>query len=458
MTDDYTSLSLWFDQFPESLDPRPSLEGDEVVDVLIVGAGFTGLWTAYYLQSLQPGIRVALVEAEIAGFGASGRNGGWCLGGLSGIGNYFEGDDDQRAAGIRLLQELCATVDEVGRVSQAEGIDCHFEKGGMITVASTSFQQTDLKAYAAHMQELGLGADFYWLEPRESDAHVRTKGSQGGVYSPHCAAIDPARLVRGLASVLDAKGVKIYEKSPVVGIGKNQVTTPSGSVRAEFVVFATEGYTPSLPGRGRRMAPLHSMMIATEPLSEEMWKEIGLGNRECFADSRRNVIYGQRTKDGRLAFGGRGSYYPGSVRHDRFSPENPRFAWVHETLVSLFPVLEDAEITHRWGGPLGVPRDWRVSVGLDRASGRAWAGGYVGEGVAASNLAARTLADLILERDSDFARLPWVGPDFPNWEPEPLRYIGMTGVRMVGEMLDRAEEQGESPWWMNAIFKTFVRK
>lgn len=458
MAADYTSLSLWLDNFPDSLAPRPALEGDADVDVVIVGAGFTGLWTAYYLEGLQPGLRIALVEAEIAGFGASGRNGGWCLGGLSGIDNYFDAGEEQKAAGITLLRALCDTVDEVGRVCQAEGIDCHFKKGGMITVASTPFQLEELKGYAEHMRELGFGDDFYWLPPGESDVHVRTKGSLGGIYSPHCAAIQPALLARGLASILDAKGVKIYEQSPVVGIDDHSVTTPGGRVRADIVVFATEGYTASLPGRKRRMAPLHSMMVATEPLSEEMWKEIGLDNRECFADSRKNVIYGQRTKDGRLAFGGRGSYYSGSARHDRFSADDPRFEWVHQTLVSLFPVLEGVEITHRWGGPLGVPRDWRVRVGLDRAAGRAWAGGYVGEGVSAANLAARTLADLILERDSDFARLAWVGPDFPNWEPEPLRYIGMTGVRMVGEMLDQREEQGESPWWMNAIFNAFVRK
>ena len=135
-----------------------------------------------------------------------------------------------------------------------------------------------------------------------------------------------------------------------------------------------------------------------------------------------------------------------------------RFEWIHQTLVSLFPVLEGVAITHRWGGAMGVPRDWRVSVGLDRESGRAWAGRYAGEGVAATNLAARTLTDLILERDTEFARLVWVGPDFPNWEPEPLRYIGMTAVRKVGEMLDHSEEQGSSPWWMRAIFDAFVKK
>jgi glycine/D-amino acid oxidase-like deaminating enzyme len=278
------------------------------------------------------------------------------------------------------------------------------------------------------------------------------------VYSPHCAAIQPALLARGLAEVLDARGVKIYEKSPVVGVVERQVATAAGSVRADIVVFATEGYTASLPGRGRRIAPLHSMMIATEPLAEETWKEIGLGNRECFADARRSVIYGQRTADGRMAFGGRGSYYLGSQRRDRFDPRDSRFDWIHKTLVSLFPVLEGVAITHRWGGPLGVPRDWQVSVGLDRTAGRAWAGGYVGEGVAAANLAARTLADLILERDSDLPRLPWVRPDFPNWEPEPFRYLGIAAVRKLGEMLDEREAQGDSPRWMNAIFDTVVKK
>jgi len=457
MTADYRSLSYWLEECPESLDPRPALEGDEVVDVAIVGAGYTALWIAYYLQSQQPGIRVAILEAEIAGFGASGRNGGWCLGGVAGIDSYFK-DEAKRAGGIALLRSICDTVDEVGRVTRAEGIDCHFKKGGMITVASTPYELDELKAYAAQMKELGFGDDFYWLDPTASDVHMRSRGSLGGVYSPHCAALQPARLVRGLASLLDSKGVKIYEKSPVVEVGDKRLRTPGGSVGADIVVFATEGYTSSLPGRGRRIAPLHSMMIATEPLPDETWKEIGLAKRECFADARRNVIYGQRTADDRLAFGGRGSYFLGSKRPERFSQDDANFQWIHQALLLLFPVLETAKVTHRWGGPIGVPRDWRVSVGVDRTSGRAWAGGYAGEGVAAANLAARTLADLILERDSDLTRLPLVGPDFPNWEPEPLRYIGMKGVGKIGEMLDRAEAQGSSPRWMNTIFDAFVKK
>jgi len=174
-------------------------------------------------------------------------------------------------------------------------------------------------------------------------------------------------------------------------------------------------------------------MLATEPLPDEVWAQIGLRARETWNDLRHLVIYGQRTADGRMAFGGRGApYHFGS----RIRPENDRepavFAALREVLVDAFPVLRDAAVTHTWGGPLGIPRDWCASVGLDRATGLAWAGGYVGDGVATTNLAGRTLADLVLERDSALVHLPWVGHRSRRWEPEPLRWLGVTAsLRMM---------------------------
>ncbi len=201
-----------------------------------------------------------------------------------------------------------------------------------------------------------------------------------------------------------------------------------------------------LPGEHRSLAPLYSLMLATEPLDEATWEQIGLRGRPTFADDRHMVIYGQRTSDGRLAFGGRGApYHFGS----RVSPAFDRDGGVHEAiraaLVDLFPVLGNAAITHRWGGPLGVPRDWVSSVGLDRATGLAWAGGYVGDGVATTNLAGRTLTDLILGRDSDLTRLPWVGHRSPPWEPEPLRWLGINAGLAITAAADRAEARSGRP-------------
>jgi glycine/D-amino acid oxidase-like deaminating enzyme len=205
-------------------------------------------------------------------------------------------------------------------------------------------------------------------------------------------------------------------------------------VRADVVVRATEGYTASLAGARRDVAPVYSVMVATQPLPASVWERVGLANRTTFNDQRHMVIYGQRTADGRLAFGGRGAPYRyGS----RVSPEQERvpgvFAWLRRTLVDLLPEVEPAAITHRWAGPLGIARDWWPSVGLHRATGLAWAGGYVGDGVAASNLAGRTLADLVLDRDTELVHLPWVGHRSPRWEPEPLRWLGLNaGLTAMG--------------------------
>jgi glycine/D-amino acid oxidase-like deaminating enzyme len=272
---------------------------------------------------------------------------------------------------------------------------------------------------------------------------------------PHCAAIHPPRLARGLAEVVERRGVALYERSPALALEPRCVLTRGGRLRADTVVRATEAYSKTLRGHGRALLPLHSMMIATEPLPESAWKQIGLAKRETFSDPRRSVIYGLRTADGRLAFGARGAYFYGSGIRDRF--DKAAFDMVQRTLESLLPVVHGYRITHRWGGALGVPRDWRPSVGIDRKAGLAWAGGYVGEGVAAANLAGRTLADLILERDTERSKLPLVGPRSPSWEPEPLRWLGVAGVRLLGESLDAAERRGRpTPRLRNALFRAFV--
>jgi len=454
---DYRSISFWHETVPGSLAPRDSLAEDVQVDVAIVGAGYTGLWTAYYLRILDPGIRVAVVESEIAGFGASGRNGGWCLGTLAGMDSYFE-DPARRDGGIRLQRALFATPDEVARICAYEDIDCHFEKGGCVTVALTPGQLKRMREDLEVWRGLGFGDDdVRWLEPEECTARVRAQPNLGGSFLSHCAALHPARLVRGLAAAVERRDVALYERSPAIALEPGRVITEGGSVRADVVVRATEGYTRTLPGYTRAMIPLHSMMIATEPLPEEAWQEIGLDGRETFADLRHGVTYAQRTADGRFVAGSRGAYFYDSGIRDFFSRDDPIFREIQKLYESMLPVLRDFEITHRWGGPLGIPRDWRPRVGIDRGAGLAWAGGYVGEGVAASNLAARTLADLILEHDSDLVRLPLVDEDFPRWEPEPLRWLGIGAVTKLGAAVDEAELAGRpTPKLPHAIFKAFV--
>jgi glycine/D-amino acid oxidase-like deaminating enzyme len=254
--------------------------------------------------------------------------------------------------------------------------------------------------------------------------------------------------VRGLARAAEARGVAVYEQTEVRAIRPGVVETNRGTVRAATVVRATEGYTRTLEGEGRTLVPVYSLMIATEPLSAEFWAQAGLARRETFADHRHLVIYGQRTQDDRMAFGGRGApYHFGSTIRPEFDSDTSVHDALWTTLVQLFPALADATVTHRWGGPLGIARDWFTSVGLDTETGLAWAGGYVGDGVSTTNLAGRTLRDLILHRDTELTRLPWVGHVSKRWEPEPLRYLGINAGLLLAGSADRAEQRAGRPTW-----------
>ena len=213
-----------------------------------------------------------------------------------------------------------------------------------------------------------------------------------------------------------------------------------------MVVRATEGWTSTLPGHARTSVPVYSLVIATEPLSAAVWDEIGLRRRETFSDHRHLIVYGQRTADDRLVFGGRGApYHFGSRIRPEFDRDDRVFAALHATLLDLFPVLRGTRFTHAWGGPLGIARDWHASVGLDRGTGLAWAGGYVGDGVTTTNLAGRTLRDLVLGRDTELIRLPWVGHRSPAWEPEPLRWLGINAGLRAMTLADTEESLTRRP-------------
>ena len=441
-------LSLWHDTLPDGddLTPRAPLPGDRETDVAIVGAGFTGLWTAFYLRRLDPSLRVTLVEAEVAGFGASGRNGGWCSA-LLPMGLSSMAGSAGRDAAISMQQAMFATVDEVGRAAAEEGIDCHYAKGGYLHLATNPAHTGRLREELEEARRFDLGEDdLRWLDRAEAADRLRAAGVLGALYTPHCAAIHPARLARGLATAVERHGAVLHEATRVTAIEPGRVRTDRGTVTADVVVRATEGYTPTLDGQRRTVVPLYSLMIATEPLPDATWDEIGLRHREAFNDARHLIIYGQRTADGRFAFGGRGApYHFGSAVKPAFDHDRATHEAIARTLRTLFPAIDGAAVTHEWGGPLGVARDWTCSVGLDREQGLAWAGGYVGDGVATTNLAGRTLADLITGRDTELTRLLWVGHRSRRWEPEPLRWLGIrTGLRLPGGA-DRAEARTGRP-------------
>ena len=403
------------------------------MDVAIVGAGFTGLWTAYYLARADPGLRIAVCEAEVAGFGASGRNGGWCSALFPASASSLAALSD-RSGALAQLEAMRESVSEVGRVLAEESIEADFARGGTISLARSPAQLVRARAEVEEARRWGQGEDEVGLlDAAEARGILAASSVHGATYTPDCAVVHPLRLVRGLAGAIVRLGVGLHEHTRVLSIGPGRLVTAGGVVRADTVVRATEGYTPDLPGEHRRLAPIYSLVIATEPLAPDLWERIGLRRRETFTDFRHLLIYGQRTADDRIVFGGRGApYHFGSRIRPEFDRDRRVFRGLRKSLVELLPALADTAVTHAWGGCLGVPRDWCASVGLDRGTGVAWAGGYVGDGVSTTNLAGRTLRDLILQRDTDLVRLPWVGHHSPRWEPEPLRWLGVNaGLRTM---------------------------
>ncbi|TDQ03652.1 MULTISPECIES: NAD(P)/FAD-dependent oxidoreductase [unclassified Leifsonia] len=442
---DYRTVGFWFDSIAADEDgfrPRPGLDADADVDVTIVGAGLTGLWTAYYLQERDPSLRILLLEKEVAGFGASGRNGGWCSSLFPWSASKLDARYGRDAA-VGMRQAMVDTVDEVGRVAETEGVDIDFARGGTVTFARSKPQVAAARAEFEESERYGVDRVALWgTETVRSRFGVRD--ALAATYTPACARIHPAKLVRGLARVVERRGATIAEGTEVLSWDAGTVQVRSGgsarTVRAGTVVNATEGYGSQLPQVGRRILPLYSLMIATEPLPDATWERIGIEHGQTFTDFRNLIVYGQRTADNRFAFGGRGArYHLGSAirpGHDR-SPR-VRDHLIH-TLYDLFPDAAGARITHHWGGPLGVPRDWHASVGYDRDAREAWAGGYVGDGLSTTNLAGRTLADLLTGSRTDLTMLPWVGHRSPRWEPEPLRFAGANAGLVAMESADLEE-------------------
>jgi glycine/D-amino acid oxidase-like deaminating enzyme len=446
---DYRTRSLWLDDVATSgdaLEQRPSLPGARDADVAIVGAGYTGLWTAFYLLQRDPTLRIVLVEKEIAGFGASGRNGGWCSA-LFPASMEKIAAASSRDAALALRRAMRNSVDEVGAMATQHGIECGYTKGGTLSLIRSRAQVTRARESLEHARSWGDGSDdVCLLDAAEASARLNATDVLGALFTPHCAAIHPAKLVRGLADVVERGGATIYEGTAATAISAHRVDTRHGIVRADVVIRATEGYTPTIRGNRRALAPVYSLMMATEPLPDTFWDDAGLRHRETFNDLRHLIIYGQRTADGRLAFGGRGApYHFGSRVAAAYDREPSVFDALRHIVVELFPALADVTVTHTWGGPLGVPRDWFASVGLDRTTGLGWAGGYVGDGVATSNLAGRTLADLITGHDTELTTLPWVDHRSRAWEPEPLRWLGINGSLAVVKSADAAESRTSRP-------------
>ncbi len=449
MPPDYRSLSFWLETCGDDLTPRAPLDGSTTADVAILGAGFTGLWTAYELFRREPSLRIAIIEAEIAGFGASGRNGGWCFSGfpvspLRLLERY--GYDAARAVSLAMIE----SVDLVGHVCQAEGIEAHYVKGGELEIARAPYDLPKLQAMYDECRAIGLESHVALLDTRETVQRLNAARAAGAFFNREGAAIQPARLARGLARAVERRGARIYEQTRVTGYTPGPhpcLMTPRGAVSARVIVLAGEAYLSQLPQHRRDIIPLTSHIVLTEPLAPERWEQIGWSNREVVGGFGTTGGYLQRTADGRIAFGAYRARYP---FNSRITPELDRneeiFAHARRAALDWFPMLAGVRFTHAWGGVFGAPRDRMPLMTYDPRTGIAIARGYTGEGVATANLAGRVLADLVTERDTELTRLPMTKHHPRRWEPEPLRWLGVTFVRRSRlKLLEQVERTGRYP-------------
>lgn len=437
------NVSFWYADIGGVPGYRPPLPGDVDADVCIVGAGFTGLWTAYYLKQAEPTLRVVVVEKEFAGFGASGRNGGWLTGGFGWSREKYAAASS-RGAVIDMQRAMAGTVDEVISVAAAEGIDADIRRVDNITVATNAAQLQRAKAEydeAVHWEMPGERLAF--LNAEDARKRIAIANVLGAFVVKDVARVQPAKLVQGLAAAVVRLGVPIYEQTTVLSIEKGKVTTDRGVVRAEKIVRATEGFTAGIPGNERLWLPLNSAIVVTEPLPEELWDKIGWAGYEVLGDAAHAYCYAQRTREGRIAMGGRGVPYRFGSRTDiRGRTQQATIEKLHQILTTLLPQTKGLPLAHAWCGVLGVPRDWCATAGFDPATGIGWAGGYVGLGVSSSNLSGRTLRDLLLGRDTELTRLPWVNRRVRKWEPEPLRWLGVHSMYELYRVADAREARG----------------
>jgi glycine/D-amino acid oxidase-like deaminating enzyme len=440
-------ISFWYADIGLPV-PRAPLAGDTTADVCIVGAGYTGLWTAWYLKAAHPDLDVLVVEREFAGFGASGRNGGWLTGGFAwNHTRYLAGGGE---AGVRgMVAAMNGTVDEVIRVCAAQGIDADIRRTDEVMVAVGPAQMARMQAEVAHRRHWGEAERVFEIGP-EVQNRVRIPGATGAMVVQGVARVQPAKLVRGLAAACERAGVRIVEQTQVVGLGPGRVETDRGTVSAPVILRATEGFTAALPGHRRDWLPLNSAQIVTAPLPPELWAKIGWEGHEILGDFANAYCYCQRTREGRIAVGARGvPYRYGSAIDQAGTPDPETIRRLTAILRRHFPAAAGVAVDHAWCGVLAVPRDWCATVGFDPVTGMGFAGGYVGVGVSTSNLAGRTLADLALGRKTALTALPWVNHKVRRWEPEPLRWLGVRGMYAALNAADRAEAQGAvKPSWI----------
>jgi glycine/D-amino acid oxidase-like deaminating enzyme len=443
----HTAYGYWLDEAGTAA-PAASLEGDRDADVVVIGGGFTGLWAAWHVKQLEPEARVVLLEAEYCGRGPSGRNGGFCNVMWFSLPNMRRRWGDAGALAVAHAAERA--VDEVGEFCEAEGVDAWFRMGGYLQVSTAAAQDGIWSEALAACRELGEADAVQPLAPEEVAARCASPAFRAGAFYPTSATVQPARLALGLRERLIARGVEVFESTPVRALRDApdgvEARTPGGTVRAGAAIVAVGGAARAHRGPlHNRLTITSSHIVLTEPVPD-LLEEVGWTGGECITDCRTMLHYFRTTPDGRIAFGlGGGGISMGGRLRGRVEVDPAVVALAAERLRAYFPGIEGRRITHAWGGPIDVsPTHLPVVVPLP--GGRAFAAaGYTGNGVGPSHMVAHTLASLALDRHDESSRLPIVDSSPQRVPPEPFHWLGGTMIRRGIMAKENAESENRSP-------------
>ena len=427
VTSNFKDKSFWMTT--RDYTPGEPLREDIEVDVAVVGGGFTGLSSAYHIKKAEPNLRVALLESEVIGFGASGRNGGFNMT-LFGLTMQITALRFSKAKAKEAHHYMERAVDYLRDLVSELNIDCDYEHPGFLRVATSEKYKKRIQHEMKLAHELGIDG-IEWLEKDQAQEQVQSSMYLGAWWEPRCGILNPAKLAWGWADVIRPMGVEIYENSPVAEIlresGKVRLDTPYGVVRADKVVMATNAWSHLFKELKRKQVPVWTHIVMTEPLKEAQYKEIGWQNRQGIEDARNLVHYYRLTSDNRLVMGGRDvSLSYGSDMDRDLNPVT--FEGLKDDVRQLFPVLKGIKFTHEWGGPVSVPLDMTPAIGYAGDKNVVYSLGTVGHGVSMTQLNGRTIADLILERDTDLTDVFFVNRRTIPWPPEPLRNLTIKAI------------------------------
>ena len=425
---DYREKSYWLAS--SAYEENPPLDGSARVDVAVVGGGFCGLSTAFELKRAEPSLRVAVLEDQVVGYGASGRNAGFAMT-LMGL--------TLSLTALRFGKERAKqahdfghrAVEHVGEMVDSHGIECGYEKPGLITVALNEAQTKRLQDDIELAERIGIKG-LQWLKRDELAGEVSSPTYLGARFEEQCALINPAQYVRGLKAIAEGAGVEVYERTPVTGLhlrGRPRLETGRGLVEADKVVLATNAFSARIPGLKSKQFPAFTYIILTEPLEDERLAQIGWQNRQGIEDGRNLIHYYRLTPDNRILFGGSDAryYYGGPLDRDQNADI---FRRLKKDLAATFPGLKGVRIDYRWGGPVSVPMDLFPAMGYVGGDKRAaYALGCVGHGVAMMNMAGQVLRDLVLERQTELTDLFFVNRRIIPLPPEPIRFAMAESIR-----------------------------